>query len=955
MRKNYYIKLNTISRILLVFVLMLSSVQLFADGSKDLYPNNAQGYRAFLKVGGSANEYYPFPNNGTHYVYAKAGERITMASSAQNMGGNARIRLFAPNGNQVVNNTTGGQIPNRSAELAGPQLYGQTGGGRYTPIYYEVTVEGLYRVEFTSRGTGQPSTTVNANSNWTQANNAGLAAWDVSVINSTNTGFISGRVYTNVLNFSNGTSNPQSNGFYGIIYVLTKDGYTYKVSNNGNNGLYFTFLVNNNGIIDNNGNPTYRSLNTTSIGSQVHDPNEADTQTQITHKMFYTLPASDLPVLANGAVPGNSTWLKNPVVEPEVTNVQLVGVEGVPGQVSSKGGYVKFNASTQGNYTVQIQSDEVPAEFAPVTLTGIANAGINEIFWDGNDGNDNPLPVGEAAVSITVRLQGAEVHFPYFDMEYNRFGTIIELLNHNDLNTIVSDIVYWDDTGINTSSNGSNPNPINNSHLPPANSSGISSNTNGHIWGVGGSGVSGQFGDNRSIDTWTFIEGEAITLNTEVEMKIADLSISSITSNQTIVAPGSDLIFTVNVKNDGPSDAEGAPFSFRIPEGLSPENISFNANGCGSEATSITFDPATQTYSSELNLPAGCEITYTFSLLVNIPITNDIEVEATILRPNDLTDPDATNPDPLTPPTDPHYECENNGLGGNCNNIMNITVEFVEEICTEPVEGEVFEWNYPSSSQSTITETLSQPASNYGFVLDIYTLDNSFNMEINGTHIATQEIEFQSSGTSGINVRFSDGDEYETDTEGDIWEMTGTVENPLIRVVISSTGAISLFGSKTSGGPLFPLELINGNSLNTITWNNEASNVIVITQNVVGATSISGSGYGVNRVICPCVKPASLGTPTGFSNVGILTKGNPSIENWPEIVPNGYLVLDAAEKGMVVTHMNSTQRDELTPIDGMVIYNTDERCLQLYRGISPGIDSTRTGWNCIKRGCNEEL
>src|SRR5690606_28954341 len=151
-------------------------------------------------------------------------------------------------------------------------------------------------------------------------------------------------------------------------------------------------------------------------------------------------------------------------------------------------------------------------------------------------------------------------------------------------------------------------------------------------------------------------------------------------------------------------------------------------------------------------------------------------------------------------------------------------------------------------------ETLSQPASNYGFVLDIYTLDNSFNMEINGTHIATQEIEFQSSGTSGINVRFIDGDEYETDTEGDIWEMTGTEENPLIRVVINSSGTIALFGSKTSGGPLFPLELFNGNSLNTITWNDGAPNIIVATQNVVGTTSISGNGYGLNIVACPCVK-----------------------------------------------------------------------------------------------------
>lgn len=277
-----------------------------------------------------------------------------------------------------------------------------------------------------------------------------------------------------------------------------------------------------------------------------------------------------------------------------------------------------------------------------------------------------------------------------------------------------------------------------------------------------------------------------------------------------------------------------------------------------------------------------------------------------------------------------------------------------EDICTQQVAGQDFGWTFPGETPSPVTETFNQPPTNYGFVLDIYTLDNSFNMEINGTNIATEEIEFQSAGTSGINIRFIDGDEYETNTEGDIWEMTGTEENPLIRVVINSSGTIALFGSKTSGGPLFPLELIHGNSLNTIVWNDGAPNTIVTTQNVEGITSISGNGYGLNITACPCVKAAVAGAPAGFSKVGILTKEKPTLAGWPEVVPNGYLVLDAAQKGMVVTHMTNLQRDLLTPLDGMVIYNTNENCLQLYRGTTPGVDSSRTGWNCIERGCNEE-
>jgi hypothetical protein len=47
--------------------------------------------------------------------------------------------------------------------------------------------------------------------------------------------------------------------------------------------------------------------------------------------------------------------------------------------------------------------------------------------------------------------------------------------------------------------------------------------------------------------------------------------------------------------------------------------------------------------------------------------------------------------------------------------------------------------------------------------------------------------------------------------------MRGNAANPLIRISISPAGAISLYGSKASYGPLQPLVLTNGNTLNAIT------------------------------------------------------------------------------------------------------------------------------------------
>ena len=101
-----------------------------------------------------------------------------------------------------------------------------------------------------------------------------------------------------------------------------------------------------------------------------------------------------------------------------------------------------------------------------------------------------------------------------------------------------------------------------------------------------------------------------------------------------------------------------------------------------------------------------------------------------------------------------------------------------------------------------------------------------------------------------------------------------------------------------------------------------------------------------------CQKPGASGAALA-SSIGILTKGDPTVSNWPMSVPNGYIVLDSEQKGMVITHMTTGQINALTPVDGMMVYDTDLGCVKLYRGTAPGTDATRTGWNCIEEGCNE--
>ncbi|MGX9985021.1 hypothetical protein [Soonwooa purpurea] len=90
-----------------------------------------------------------------------------------------------------------------------------------------------------------------------------------------------------------------------------------------------------------------------------------------------------------------------------------------------------------------------------------------------------------------------------------------------------------------------------------------------------------------------------------------------------------------------------------------------------------------------------------------------------------------------------------------------------------------------------------------------------------------------------------------------------------------------------------------------------------------------------------CTKPATTGTPAGYSKVGITVQQKQAA--WPENIPNGWIALESKEKGMVITRVqNSNTIAEAK--EGMLIYDIDAQCVKLYNG---------TTWNCLERSCNE--
>ena len=113
----------------------------------------------------------------------------------------------------------------------------------------------------------------------------------------------------------------------------------------------------------------------------------------------------------------------------------------------------------------------------------------------------------------------------------------------------------------------------------------------------------------------------------------------------------------------------------------------------------------------------------------------------------------------------------------------------------------------------------------------------------------------------------------------------------------------------------------------------------------VEVTLLGGCKVGSNfvgAILCPCVKPMIAGSPQLNTPVGISTTTKPSNSNWPEQIPNAFVVIDSKNKGFVVTRLANPSVQITSPVEGMVAFDTTENCLKLYNG---------SVWKCIEQTC----
>lgn len=664
------------SRIFVLFLLCFHVLSTYADGSKDLYPAGIRGGRAFMEsyiVNNFGMLVHPFYNYGKHYAYVRKGEVLAVASSAQGLGAGA-IRVFSPTGNIYTPNSAAiGRIEgrpgmsNRQAELAGPR-------DGYDAFEIVVEEEGIWTVEFISPFGNSQIPNILADEEWTQWDNQNfIAAWDVSVRNSNNTAWLSGRVFTNVLNlYMNGANMADmERAFYSNNFVLTKDGYLYRVGGNGSIGLRFTYFVNNSGFLNPDGSPSYKS-STWSYNAHIHDPNSADVDNQyVTHKIFYTLPNEDLPKLSRSK--DGATWLLNTAQIPKVSNIQIGVSEGTVSHINTKGSVITFDTNYVGRYKVTVKSKDPQYNFTPYETIIQAKVGSNSFVWPGKDGNGNLLPVGKYEIEVSIASIEGEVHFPYFDMEINPNGLKLERYDRLT-ESYESAILYWDDSLIPLGQfSAEYSNPI-------VNLSGIPSHINGHRWGtynfttpvgvnVNNNLFTGanSFGNNMAMDTWSYAVQVEETAVREIVVEISDLEVVTNTANKDTIELDEVVEYRIVVRNYGPSDAVGATFEYTLSEGFTIHSMQLSTSDCASvKSTSLVKNKA----KINLDILNGCEAVFVVSTSAHqVPDSTYGTVYGTagIVRPKGSTDPNATsaNLDKKEPGT-AQEECAPTG----CNNIM---------------------------------------------------------------------------------------------------------------------------------------------------------------------------------------------------------------------------------------------------------------------------------------------
>ncbi|MGB7375990.1 MAG: hypothetical protein WA959_05360 [Rivularia sp. (in: cyanobacteria)] len=483
-----------------------------AEGSKGLVQNGGDRPYTEWSTATSAN----IERKTRLKVFVKNGETVNLGSSVHNSFDGKDIVFRSPSGvEQVcdVQESGEGFIDTVAKETAGPlpNLPLPDADG-YTPCQFTADNTGIYEVEFHSpdpNGADPPPRATNEAFPTDNTQGKSVAAWDITVRDE-DENTKNGRVFTNYMAINMGANNKFLNTNF---LIQTKDGFLYQTRMNGIDPFGFLFFGNSRGFIDRTDNSTlYHSaksdnnqLSPFQGNIEVQRPDLEDTSTDITHLVFFNAPDTD--TLSELNIP------LVPAIPTTPSNFKFTGGAGGSGNQTfvGVGGNFSFDSTSPGSYEIIIDSDE-DGIFDPSkdrVLQSMVAIGSNVVTWDGKDPQGNNLSPrsNNDPYNARITLRTGEYHFPMLDVENNRNGFVIEMLNAPAAFPVGNRYtVYYNDDNYITS-NGVNIDLSDSGATTPRNAAtGIDSSSGTHRF-------SNNYGDFKGIDTWAYFPSEATFTN----------------------------------------------------------------------------------------------------------------------------------------------------------------------------------------------------------------------------------------------------------------------------------------------------------------------------------------------------------------------------------------------------------------------------------------------------------
>jgi len=662
-----------------------------AEGSRSLYPAtyNATGFRADLDVSDPTTLYLNVIKRSAFlYVYAQAGEYITLGSRNRANGGDVLVynpQSFGQPANETVpaapdfSCATGsvqpgthyfggsrGVIGSRAAELAGPNSAdnGATVTNGFAPCAYQAPATGIYGVRLTAATSGGSGASGSVGT--PGIGNGTISAWDVTVrADATSLVDLNARLFSYAfVGWTGGNSRP----IYTTLYYVSQDGFRYRQASQGLDPNGFALFANLSGFVD-SGNPLYKDVRGNSAAVTTFPANVSAQRAQ--YPIFFSDISPTGPNTAQLALVLQALGITADPPSAAVTASDYAGNVGGNTSTVSAGG--DFHFTTQNTLTFQIVISRDGVDFDPANpqnrvLNGLAASGDHTVHWDGRDNGGNAFPTGNFQYQLTGR--NGELHFPIVDAEGNANGgpTLTVLNGDNATNPALASLVYFDDRGYKTRSgttigtlNGflcgaAQPTPPTPDHsLIGVDSSSASfggkyyRNWPGSVNSNTDCSTTAGFGDAKGLDLWSAqsspVAQDAIVI---VPAPVTPDVGTSATADSSAF-PGQTVYGSFVFRNDGQTTATGVTYSATIGSpGNYPASLVFTLLPAGVTAN---YDPATGivTFTGmPASLTANQALAFNFSYPA--PAPGVVPIDTTISAANESPSP-GTSPNTATADT----------------------------------------------------------------------------------------------------------------------------------------------------------------------------------------------------------------------------------------------------------------------------------------------------------------